>query len=107
MEQHEDWNEVLLYLPVDNIVKIIKFKVDNINKIIRAIFVEIIKYLRNHIIKVIECKVESIKIIIVILLRSTSNKEHQQYRQICIIKCKVDNGQYHQDQCCWDHQLLD
>ena len=65
MEQHEDWNEVLLYLPVHNIVKIIKFKVDNINKIIRAIFVEIIKYLRDDIIKVIECKVESINVIIV------------------------------------------
>ena len=65
MEQQEDWNEVLRYLPVDNIVKIIKFKVDNINKIIRAIFVEIIKYMLDRILKVIECKVESIKIIIV------------------------------------------
>ena len=65
MEQHEDWNEVLLYLPVDNIVKIIKFKVDNMDKIIRAIFVEIIKYMLDRILKVIECKVESIKIIIV------------------------------------------
>ena len=56
---------MLLYLPVHNIVKIIKFKVDNMDKIIRAIFVEIIKYLRDRIIKVIECKVESINVIIV------------------------------------------